>query len=439
MNQEIWFQKYRVEKRIASGGSSQVVLARHLKLNEYCAIKCIQKHHPLYPLQQKEARILRNLKHSDIPILYDIEEDDNCSYLVEQYFFGETLDILYHLENGFSEDKLLMFAIHICNIISYLHSQDPPLLYLDLKPENIIVCEGIPKLIDFGSAIYERDQKANTIYLGTKEYAAPELIDGRGAKKASDIYSIGRLMLFMLSGAVKDIIPRVISTGLKEIIDKCLEKKVKNRYASVEQLRNALMLLYQTKKERLFLHQTSIAVAGAQKRIGVTHISLALASCISRQNTCVYMEKNSSDVLYQMEQYEDIKHFPFRSKNLKFQTVQKNEDIGGVKQEIVVKDLGMLTKENKDEFLAANLRILILGGKPWELSMSEQVLRLLEGYEGIHYCFNLIDRSMFCKLCTYMEKEDCFFVPYEVNVLRLSETDELSEFIRHVQARESKS
>ena len=134
MQQEIWFNKYRIIKLLGRGGTAKVFLAEHIKLNSYRAIKCISKNHPLYELQRKEAQILKNLKHSCIPIIYDIEEDKDGSYIVEQYLEGDNLND-YVMSNGtLSEDIIVRFALQLCDLIQYLHSTTRPILYLDLKP-----------------------------------------------------------------------------------------------------------------------------------------------------------------------------------------------------------------------------------------------------------------------------------------------------------------
>ena len=76
MQEEIWFGKYRIQKLLGQGGTAKVYLAEHIKLNSYRAIKIISKKHPLYDLLRNEAMILKNLRHSCIPIIYDIEEDE---------------------------------------------------------------------------------------------------------------------------------------------------------------------------------------------------------------------------------------------------------------------------------------------------------------------------------------------------------------------------
>jgi serine/threonine-protein kinase len=139
MQQEIWFQKYKILGLLGRGGTARVYLAEHILLKSYRAIKCISKNHPQYELQRNEAFILKNLKHSCIPIIYDIEEDDKGSYIVEEYIEGITLTD-YVLANGaLREDIIIQAGIQLCDLIQYLHSAKSPVFYLDLKPDNILI------------------------------------------------------------------------------------------------------------------------------------------------------------------------------------------------------------------------------------------------------------------------------------------------------------
>ena len=88
MEQLIWFQKYEIIKKIGQGGSGEVFLANHIKLNSQRAIKRISKNHLLHNQLLKEAYILKDLKHPLIPIIYDFEEDNDHSYIILEYIDG---------------------------------------------------------------------------------------------------------------------------------------------------------------------------------------------------------------------------------------------------------------------------------------------------------------------------------------------------------------
>src|SRR5690606_4170247 len=141
MRQEIWFQKYQIIKLLGRGSTAEVYLAKHILLNSYRAIKCISKNHPLYEYHRKEANLLNNLKHPCIPIIYDIEEDENGSYIIEQFIEGHTLKDFVRDKGPIDENIIIHYAIQLCDLLEYLHSVERPIIYLDLKPENIIIQE----------------------------------------------------------------------------------------------------------------------------------------------------------------------------------------------------------------------------------------------------------------------------------------------------------
>ena len=153
--QILLFGKYRVLRQLGGGASSQVYLAEHVKLKTYRAVKRISKAHPLQSQFRLEAKLLKNLSHPSIPIIYDIEEDESYFYMIEEYVEGESLQeyLLYH--DTISQDYIMQLGIRLCEVFIYLHSRKPhPLCYKDLKPEHIIVCGNFVKIVDFGIASY---------------------------------------------------------------------------------------------------------------------------------------------------------------------------------------------------------------------------------------------------------------------------------------------
>src|SRR5699024_467062 len=132
---------------------SDVFLAEHIKLKDLRAIKRIRKDHILHGNLLKEAYILKNLRHSCIPIIYDFEEDDHYSYIIEQYIKGQSLQqFLGQWVGKVKESTIVEIGIQICDLLQYLYSLENPILYLDLQPNNIIISEEKVKLIDFGAS-----------------------------------------------------------------------------------------------------------------------------------------------------------------------------------------------------------------------------------------------------------------------------------------------
>ncbi len=429
MQQEIWFQKYRILGLLGVGGNSEVYLAEHIKLNSYRAIKFISKTHPLYDLQCKEALILKNLKHSCIPIIYDIEEDADGSYIVEQYLEGDTLKSYVLAKGSCSDDTIIRFGIQLCDLIEYLHSTKRPILYVDLKPDNIILSGITLKLIDFGSALYQDELTKGQSYMGTKGYAAPELYGNKIIDQRCDVYGVGMLMYYMATGInISENTRRFIhidnagncSKELKKVINNCLKYNPSQRFASISRLKKQLLTIERKNQYRPKTSQpVKIAIAGSQTRIGVTHLSLRLCKYLSSQRQkYLYMENNNSGCVglikccYEEVNLKDevflIDGIPMLSQ--KHYVRQSLEDY-----QFILQDMGCLTKDNLEEFLSADIKLLILGAKEWELKKSEQIINLTAEYEDIAYLFNYIDGRQFQEVMMSMEGRKCFRIPYEPN------------------------
>lgn len=425
MQQEIWFQKYRIIRMLGRGGTAKVYLAEHVRLNSFRAIKCISKNHPLYELQLKEAHILKNLKHSCIPIIYDIEEDQNCSYIVEQYLEGLTLKSYVTERGALDSDHIIHFALQLCDLIHYLHHIERPILYLDLKPDNIIVTGNQLKLVDFGSAVY-RDEAlmGNQNYCGTNGYAAPELYEREAIDERCDVYGIGMLMHYMATGkplrednrSIGDTdIRKAYPKKLKRIINRCLRFQPSRRYASVAELSKAISA-GERKLQEICESGPSfrIAVAGVQPRIGVTHLSFRLCKYfMHRTAACIYRECNSSGTVRTIRnRYEgaDTDGNVFLLRGIPILLPGRCEAVKDYP--IVVEDYGCLTKDNLSDYLMAELPLLLLGGKDWELERAEEVLSLLSEQKEIRYLFNYLDGLQYRQLIRQMDRRCCFRIPY---------------------------
>lgn len=429
MQQEVWFQKYQILRLLGSGGTARVYLARHIRLNSYRAIKCISKNHPLYYLQRNEAIILKGLKHTCIPIIYDIEEDEEGSYIIEQYLEGSTLKEYVQVKGPLSEHIVIEYAIQLCGLIHYLHSFDRPLLYLDLKPENIMICDSHLKLIDFGSAVYRDEQNAEDLRAATRGFAAPEIYRRGKIDERCDIYGIGMLLYYMASGTlispdsgnISNIDQKAdCSEQLKRIINRCLKYKPGLRYSSIEQLQKHLSVLRRSchwirEPDR----RITVAIAGTQPRIGVTHLAFRLCLYLkSRGIRCLYQESNSSECLRSIRNYTEVK--TDREENQSFKGISflsKNpgqEACGSVfEAPVLLADYGRLSEDNREQFLEADIKLLVLGAKEWELAYSEEVLDRIAEYKEIFYLFNFLDGKQFQRAAANMEQRSCYRLPYE--------------------------
>ena len=427
MQQEIWFQKYKILSLLGSGGTAKVYLAEHVKLNSYRAIKVISKNHPLYEILRNEALLLKNLKHSCIPIIYDIEEDEEGSYIVEQYLEGNTLKEYVALKGTLREDIIISFGLQLCDLIHYLHSTPRPIVYVDLKPDNIILSGMTLKLIDFGSAIYSDELAKKQKYCATIGYAAPELYLQNTIDERCDVYGIGMLLYYMATGIILqqdcsemnhiDLVGKC-SKKLKNIINHCLKFNPSQRYASVVKLTIQLSALLQKNQ---FQSKTSptirIAIAGAQPRIGVTHFAFRLCNYyIGRKQQCLYQEKNSGGCVRSIKsRYEEVsvKEGIYEIYGIPMLPYRKGCQLKITGFAVVVQDFGCLTIENREDYLSADKKILILGAKDWELEYSENLLDMVAEYKDIFYLFNFMDGRQFQRVMKSMNHRNSDRIPYE--------------------------
>ncbi len=207
-------QRYRVLEEIGQGGFGVVYRVEDMRLNNrVLAVKQLQIDPSMSVHDQQtaqnsfanEARLLSSLKHPNLPGIYDYFSENGSSYLVMDFISGETLEErLQKIAPGLLPiEDALWLGIELTTVLDYLHTQQPPIVFRDLKPSNIMVSnDGQLYLIDFGIARhFKPGQKTNTENLGTQGYASPEHYSRTLQTTAlSDIYSLGAIMHQLLSG-----------------------------------------------------------------------------------------------------------------------------------------------------------------------------------------------------------------------------------------------
>ena len=232
--------KYEVLKLIGKGGMSKVYLAMDKNLNKQWAIKEIERkaydknNEVVVASAMAEANMMKKLDYPSLPRIVDIIEKENVIYVVMDYIEGETLSSVLSKEGAQPQEVVIEWAKELCRVLDYLHTQNPPIIYRDMKPANIMLQpNGNIKLIDFGIAReYKEQNLADTVSLGTKGYAAPEQFGGKGQTDArTDVYCLGVTLYHLLTGQNPceppyEIYPirywnPQLSSGLEAIIQKC--------------------------------------------------------------------------------------------------------------------------------------------------------------------------------------------------------------------------
>ena len=255
--------KYEILKEIGRGGMSIVYLARDNRLNKQWAVKEIKNDgskstQTLLKGLEREANILKNVDHPVLPRIVDIINSRGTIYVVMDFIEGTNLGDVLKQEGAQSQEDVIEWGRELASALDYLHSMNPPIIYRDMKPANVMLKpEGGVKLIDFGTAKeYTIESNADTTALGTRGYAAPEQFgdaQGRGIYKTdarTDIYNLGATLYHMVTGMnpceppyeIKPIRQwnQALSTGLEQIIMKCTQPNPDDRYQSCSELLYAL-------------------------------------------------------------------------------------------------------------------------------------------------------------------------------------------------------
>jgi Protein kinase domain len=153
---------------------------------------------------KREAFMLASLTHPNLPSIYDYFTENGRWYLVMSYIEGETLEAYLNRSSGgkLPVEKVLLIGSQLASVLSYLHKRNPPIIFRDLKPSNIMrIPEGQVYLIDFGIARHFKvGQPKDTIALGSPGYAAPEQYGRAQSTPQTDVYSLGATLYHMLTG-----------------------------------------------------------------------------------------------------------------------------------------------------------------------------------------------------------------------------------------------
>lgn len=278
MSETLFEDRYRLIRQIGSGGMGVVYEAEDVLLKKVVAIKTIKKGFLTAELVirfQREASALALLNHSCLVPLYVFGiTEDNQPYMVMQYVQGKSLTELIEARGYLPVHKSLNIFLQLCDAIQHAHEHG--VLHRDLKPSNVILKNAETEhpdvvLIDFGIAMVADNNSMDAltktgILVGTPSYMSPEQISGKELDERCDIYALGCIMfetltgvkpfaasstLEMLAAKISQRAPSInaavhdltFSTGLDEIVDRCLEVDPDLRYESAAALKHDLMRL----------------------------------------------------------------------------------------------------------------------------------------------------------------------------------------------------
>jgi tetratricopeptide (TPR) repeat protein len=203
--------RYELVARIGQGGMGAVYKAVDTRYDRPIAIKELSRAglssdhaQEAEDAFERESSLLSKLMHPNLPRIYDHFTENERSYLVMDFIEGQTLD--EYLENEGSGlvplEHVLNWGQQLCDVLSYLHEQQPPIIFRDLKPSNVMISGNRHIfLIDFGIArVFKPGQSHDTVALGSPGFAAPEQYGKAQSTPRSDIYSLGALLHCLLTG-----------------------------------------------------------------------------------------------------------------------------------------------------------------------------------------------------------------------------------------------
>ncbi|MEK5237761.1 serine/threonine-protein kinase [Paenibacillus sp. FSL L8-0470] len=408
--------RYQITALIGTGGMSYVYLAEDIRLaGKRWAVKesmCFEGE-VNYGSVLAEADMLISLNHKLFPRVADFyppDEEGYC-YLVMDYIEGVTLS--QYMDGHpvpIQTERLISYVKQLLEVLCYLHGHQPPIIYRDLKPSNIMLTgSNSLMLIDFGIArSYRGGAGEDTEKLGTVGFAAPEQYGSGQSGPFSDLYGLGALMLYMASAGqysrwqpgMEAKLRRVIPDKLIPVIRRLLRHHPEERYQCAEEVLRALEPIEaavenytfremqvsgpETKREMII-----VALLGTASGLGTTHTSLAVASSLSRKGMTAWVDFSPDSSVYDRIRslfdfpvaggFPTSKVLPLEWKELHF---WQRPEHGNMKEilergyQFVVLDLGTGGYEAAFEaFTDSEVPMLITSGAEWRLEDTLHWLR----------------------------------------------------------------
>lgn len=259
--------RYQLLESVGQGGMADVYKAMDTILNRIVAIKILRGEladDPMTLLRfQREASAASKLSHPNVVDVYDVGESEGRHYIVMEYVRGRTLKQLIAQRGALHLDEAVDIMLQLTSAVAMAHEKH--IIHRDIKPQNVLVKDdGTVKITDFGIAIAHGSVQLTQHHtvMGSAHYLAPETTRGEAPTEAVDIYALGIVFYELLSGSVpfqgsnpteiavkhlRDPMPYIrdfnptIPQSVENIILRATAKKVSERYATVEEMREDLL------------------------------------------------------------------------------------------------------------------------------------------------------------------------------------------------------
>lgn len=215
------------------------------------------------PMLKAENESFRMGKFPFVPYIIDYWETEKDAFLLREYIEGRTLQEIVSEEGILSLKNAVLILQKLCRALSYFHGMTPPIIYRDIKPSNILLTEkGDCYFIDMGTVRqYQEGATTDTVCMGTIDFAAPEQFGARQTDSRTDIYGLGVLFHYLLTGEMKISeaslakLPRKASL----LIKKCTAFNPDDRYHNIRQLEKSLSGMARDKKLTRWKISTAVA------------------------------------------------------------------------------------------------------------------------------------------------------------------------------------
>lgn len=213
------------------------------------------EHAEMLKLFDQEADRLKALSHRNIPQFCARFSEGGEAFLVLEYIAGRPLSTILRQRGGhIGESEVLRWSVQICDVLDYLHNRQPPIIYRDLKPDNLMITDdGVVKVIDFGIArTFKQGKKKDTMLMGTEGYAPPEAYGTEQSDARADIYALGATIYHLLSNqsppyarlpgevaSVRTLNP-AITQAVAEVVARAMKKDRDQRFRSAAEMKRVL-------------------------------------------------------------------------------------------------------------------------------------------------------------------------------------------------------
>ena len=408
--------KYKILRVVGKGGMSVVYQAVNERANKIWAIKEVRKDgvQNFEVVKQNlivETDLLKRFNHPNLPSIIDVIDGDGSFLIVMDYIEGNSLSKA--LESGAqSQEDVIEWSKQLCDVLGYLHSRKPPIIYRDMKPSNVMLKpDGNVSLIDFGTAReFKSSSVEDTTCLGTQGYAAPEQYGGHGQTDArTDIYCLGATMYHLVTGHNPSTPPYEmypirqwnpnLSSGLEEIILKCTQRNPDDRYQSCAELLYALdhyrdldieNKKVQTLKWRTFLISLVMTVVAFVSTISFSVIGNSMAAS-TYDSLITQGENNGDDSFFKdaikmepdnIKAYQELLELYMKDNMLAYDEYNEMTRLESINESaILAKDKDTFANEFAYDF--ANYNFFAFYGQDYELNTSQGISNSAKWYDKV--------------------------------------------------------